>query len=565
MLGELTNHMWQSTVFAVVIALLAICFRKDRAQVRYWLWLSASLKFLLPFSLLIALGSRFERVPAAQSMRAKPAVKRTVAQVSQPVPDVFMQAPVAQGAHNWAAIAIFGVWGCGFAAISLMRFRAWRRIRAAIRHSKTIDPPAGIEVRSSPGLLEPGIVGLFRPVLLLPEGAVERLKPAQMQAVLAHEMCHVRRHDNLTSAIHMIVEAMFWFYPLVWWIGARLVEERERACDEAVLRLGTQPRDYVEGILNICKSYLASPLPCVSGVTGSELKKRIRAILTGPEARELNFSRKLALTVAAAAALLIPIAAGVVTAPKFEAVSIKSCATFRKSNVRDFSPGMFHSECTTVDRLIQQAYGLFADGHMNPGSSLMVSGGPSWTKSDLYKIDAKAENPENRAMMNGPMLQTVLEDKFKLTFHRETRPIPVYTLTVASGGPQLDAFQGSCTPRDFDKPPSPSDCATAHGFGNGFELKAATIGNLCAGLSIFLNRQVIDKTGVAGRFNMHLDLSDKSARALPALSDPTAPPPPPVSFQAAKEALKKLGLELEPAKGPVEVLVIDHVEKPAGG
>ena len=89
--------------------------------------------------------------------------------------------------------------------------------------------------------------GVLKPVLLLPEGITDRLTPAQLNAVLAHEMCHVRRRDNLTAAIHMLVEAIFWFYPLVWWIRARLVEERERACDEAVLQSGSDAEVYAEG------------------------------------------------------------------------------------------------------------------------------------------------------------------------------------------------------------------------------------------------------------------------------------------------------------------------------
>ena len=117
--------------------------------------------------------------------------------------------------------------------------------------------------------------GIFRPVLLLPEGITDRLSPAQLQAVLAHELCHVRRRDNLAAAIHMFVEALFWFHPLVWWIKARLIEEQERACDEEVLRLGGDPQVYAESILKICEFYLTSPLICVSGITGSNLKKRI--------------------------------------------------------------------------------------------------------------------------------------------------------------------------------------------------------------------------------------------------------------------------------------------------
>src|SRR4029077_8104902 len=96
---------------------------------------------------------------------------------------------------------------------------------------------------------------------------------------LAHELCHVRHRDNLTAAIHMLVEALFWFYPPVWWLGARLIDERERACDEEVLHLGGEPQVYAEGILKVCKSYLETPMACVSGISGSDLKKRIMRIM----------------------------------------------------------------------------------------------------------------------------------------------------------------------------------------------------------------------------------------------------------------------------------------------
>src|SRR5690242_635867 len=321
MIAEMTNHLWQSTLFAIVVGLLTLAFRKNRAQVRHWLWLSASWKFLLPFSLLISLGSHLDWVPATQKIAAAPAVTLKIMQASQPFPESFAVTPSAREARDWTAIVIFSVWAFGFVAITMMRFRGWRRIRAAVRSSTPIDSLGALQVRSSPGLLEPGVVGLFRPILLLPAGIRERLKPRELQAVLAHELCHMRRRDNLTSAIHMIVEAMFWFHPLVWWIGARLMEERERACDEAVLRLGNEPQYYAEGILNVCKSYLESPLWCVSGVTGSSLKKRIQAILTGQIARDLTFAKKFALAAGGILALAVPIAVGIIGAPRIRAES----------------------------------------------------------------------------------------------------------------------------------------------------------------------------------------------------------------------------------------------------
>ena len=329
-----------------------------------------------------------------------------------------------------------------------------------------------------------------------------------------------------------------------------------------------------------CKSYVESPLSCVSGVTGSDLKKRIQAILMERVGCELTFAKKVALATAAMAAIMLPLAIGMMgvpriqaqsqqPTPKFEAASIKSCSTFSRSAYRDLPPGTFNSGCTTVQRLVQQAYGLFADGQMDPGSSLTVVGGPAWTTSDLYQIDAKAAGPQGHSMMNGPMLQALLEARFTLKVHRETRELPVYSLTIAEGGPKLQPFQGSCTPRDFEKPPSEADCGTARLYGNELQMKAATMAELCTGFSVLLDRHVIDKTGIGGRFNFDVDLSAEDSgllnrpRSLPATSDPTTPRTPPILFSATEIAMKKLGLNIEPAEGPGEFLVIDHVERPS--
>ena len=85
-----------------------------------------------------------------------------------------------------------------------------------------------------------------------------------MKAILVHERCHIRCHDNLVAAIHMLVEAIFWFHPLVWWIGARLVEERERACDEEVLRRGADPEAYAAGAV-VYATQRPNPNPRVFG------------------------------------------------------------------------------------------------------------------------------------------------------------------------------------------------------------------------------------------------------------------------------------------------------------
>src|SRR5205814_4016286 len=116
-----------------------------------------------------------------------------------------------------------------------------------------------------------------------------------LDAVLAHELCHIDRRDNHTAAAHMLVEAAFWFHPVVWWIGARLIHERERACDEHVLATCGTPDVYAEGILNVCKHYLEAPLPCMTGVSGSNLEGRIKTIIANRIGRRLSVTARVVL------------------------------------------------------------------------------------------------------------------------------------------------------------------------------------------------------------------------------------------------------------------------------
>lgn len=575
------NHLWQSTVFAAVAGLLTVAFRKNRARVRYWLWFSASLKFFVPFSLLIGLGSHLQTASPVPRIAA-PAVSLAIGQAVQPFSETAPFVP-APGARDWVLLAIFAAWAFGFAAIVLIRFRGWLRVRAAVRASTPLTIPslipALIDVRSSPGLLEPGVVGFLRPILLVPAGIEERLTPHQLDAVLAHEQCHVRRRDNLTAAIHMIVEAIFWFHPFVWWIGARLVEERERACDEEVLSQGGEPGVYAEAILNVCKLYVESPLVCVSGVTGADLKKRIEAIMANRTALRLNAAKKVALAAIGAFALAVPIVIGMMNLPrlraqaaipKFEVASIRPCegnGGGRGGKDGSQSPARLHMNCQPVANLIESAYIRFASGrlHMSARSAQPFKGGPAWINSESYQIDAKPESPQSFAMLRGPMLQQLLEDRFKLKIHRETREVPVYLLTVAKGGPKnLPATaEGSCAPLDPDHLPGPDTklCGFFHSSANeGIDTSGQTMAGLCLQFSTNLDRDVIDKTGITGMFDIHLDVS--MADLFPR-RDSDGPADPSSIVSAIQDALKRLGLKLEAAKAPVEFLVIDHVERPS--
>ena len=130
-----------------------------------------------------------------------------------------------------------------------------------------------MRIALSDGTPEPGVVGILRPTLLWPSRLTSQLDDRQIAAVCAHELCHVRRRDNLTAVLQMGIQALFWFHPLVWWLGARMLQEREQACDEAVVLLGTEPATYAEALVRTSKASVASPLLCAAGVTGSHLSR----------------------------------------------------------------------------------------------------------------------------------------------------------------------------------------------------------------------------------------------------------------------------------------------------
>jgi uncharacterized protein (TIGR03435 family) len=599
MIGTITNHLWQSTAFAVVTALLTLAFRRNRAQVRYWLWFSASLKFLVPFTLLMAVGSRLE-LPTVAKQVTSPTVSTRIIQITEPFTYELSPVPSTQR-FDWRIVALL-VWALGAAAIVLARMRAWRRISLVMRDSAplpipNLEIPSGVNVRSVTGLLEPAVLGSLRPVLLLPSDITHRLSPHELRAVVVHELCHIRRRDNLTSAIHMFVEALFWFHPLVWWIGGRLVEERERACDEEVLRLGNEPLIYAEGILNVCKNYLESPLRSVSGVSGSNLKKRIQAILTGNVTGDLNFTKKLTLAAAAMWAVAIPFVVGMTHAATmqnarvtFEVASVRPVDPAADSIGRggnlpsgfgcgggfmELSPGRLVIT-TNLYSLVAMAYGKDC---VSAGTHKLLTGGPGWVRSDLFTVQATM--PEGSAAYtrhqfmggNAPklqqMLQSMLSDRFTLSVHPEMQEMQAYALTVAKSGSKLKAFDdATCDANSIEFLPPPRGSGRKPACSAGYNVNpqihfqvwanGTTIEGLAQLLTGALDRPVIDRTKIPGVFEIHLESAVDGTMFRNIRFQPSDSPP--NLFTAIEE---QLGLKLEAVKAPVEVLVIDQAEKPA--
>ena len=616
-----SSHLVQSTVFAGAAALLTLAFRANRAEVRFWLWLSASLKFLIPFALLSIAGSHIRAWAPASSLEGIGAAAPTFlgAGSSHFSGDTLRGVGSSAGAPAFDRTtlykAIVGVWLCGVVCVALIRLRGWRRIRLLIRASVSTDIAAPVEVRASPGLMEPGVVGWKRPLLLLPQGIAERLAPAEMNAILAHELCHVRRRDNLLVSIHMIVEAIFWFHPLVWWIGARLIEERECACDEDVVSRGNAPDLYAETILKVCKWSTESPLACVAGVTGGDLKRRIEQIMDARDVPGLSFRKKAALASAGAVALMAPVLVGIANAPAvlaqyssgapqweaaagghmaFEVASVKLLkpgSGFRAPNFplagdwfRTESGENPHGRLSVafpLPRYIEFAYKLTLQPELRQA---MVARLPKWVDTDFIEIETKAAGNPTKDQMR-LMMQSLLAERLHLAVHYETQEMPVFALTLikpGTWGPKLirHADGPPCDVSGRQDPATglpdpgaavfPPDCQsdTSVSGKNGRHVQGSrntTMALLAESLGRMggSGRPVVDRTGITERIDYRLEWTLESNSPPNGPRTPgvdVEPDPNPVTFVDAVR--DQLGLKLQATKGPLRILVIDHVERP---
>jgi len=600
------DHLLQSTLFAVAAALVALALTRQRAQVRYWIWAAASAKFLVPFSALIGIG---RLLPWRAPLTIAPAnvaaiVQTTVGAVSGTTAALPFAASSA--GFQWPSLVplVGTIWFVGCVVVAARWWIAQRRVSTVMRdasplaHGRTIDLLRGLEQRAglkrplpvvtARSAFEPAIVGVIRPQLFWPVGIDHQLTDEQIEAVLVHELSHVRRCDNLVAIMQMTVGVVWWFHPLVWWIGSRLLDEREQACDEDVLRSGRAPEVYAAGILRTCEISLAAPLPCMTGITGSDLKKRIEVIMRNRQAAPLSFTARVVLCFVSVATLAIPIGIGLAmprvhaqtltTAPaaplpSFEVASVKPNTSGDNRIMLGFQPGGHYvATNATLLVMIRSAYQM---------QEFQIIGAPDWLKTEHFDINAKGEglepNPFVTEQRSGPsklqlMVRSLLADRFKLVTHVEQRDLPVYYLVLAKAdgklGPKMTPSTADCASLGRAGgpplvPPSPTarmTCGMRMGPGlvSGGGIAIAQLVNT---LSMSAQRTIVDKTGLTGLFDIDLAWTPEmpvGGRDAP----PGAPPIDPNGPSLFTALQEQLGLKLESTRGPVDVLVIDSVQRP---
>jgi uncharacterized protein (TIGR03435 family) len=256
--------------------------------------------------------------------------------------------------------------------------------------------------------------------------------------------------------------------------------------------------------------------------------------------------------------------------PSFEVTSVKPCNDPGGRRGGGVAPGRLDLTCQTLGVLIHEAYAVFVGPAANGGGyDVPLVGAPDWVFTQGYLVTATASGQPSRTLMRGPMLQTLLENRFKLKVRPENRDLPIYALTMGPGPvkmPKVD--ETACVARDTSKRPVPgvADPNTQKPFCQTIIRGASSIaGSMTAqeltdAIGSFVERHVVNQTNLSGIFSVHLEFAaeGRGPAAAAAIRAPT--PGGAVSiFTAIQE---QLGLRLEPSRGPAPVLVVEHVERP---
>jgi beta-lactamase regulating signal transducer with metallopeptidase domain len=325
----LISHLWQASIVAGLCLLALPAFRGAGAKARQLLWVLAFVRFAIPQPLVLFVADHlglYRGFDGGLGMRLQK-VSDTMAQVTQPSmladppPAVFGSAAAP---HHIVYCVLTIIWISGCALLMgrwlLQQYTFARTLRMA-------EPEAGSElkpmldslknrlgIRRSARLRiarrgsEPGVYGVWRPVLVLPDEMLRQLSPAEAEAVLAHELVHVARYDNLWSNLQMLVCSIFWFYPVVWLLDRSLVDERERSCDERVIGALRNSQAYASGLIKIMSIGLGLRVAGVSPMAGANLKRRIENMKQ--KNRKAGMSARMLLSSIAAFTVLLYLAAG---------------------------------------------------------------------------------------------------------------------------------------------------------------------------------------------------------------------------------------------------------------
>jgi beta-lactamase regulating signal transducer with metallopeptidase domain len=324
--------LWQSSVLiAILFAIDFALRRRVRAAVRYALWLVLLVKLLLPPSLALPTSAAWWLFPSV-AFRKPPTARFVVSYGSDTTPKLSPQpAPVFTSPRPplSAAAWIVPAWGVFSFGLLVWMTARWRQVAREVKQAA--PAPARLNelfnaAKSSIGLhrpvrlrvtnqaMSPAVCGLYRPVILLPQALVEQLPPAQLRAVLLHELTHLRRGDVWANCVQSLLQIVYWWHPLVWLANARIRRVREEAVDDTVmLALRDEAETYAPTLLEVAKLAFHRPLASL-GLVGilesrSALRQRIERLMDFRAPHKAGLTLASLLGILAFTALAVPMGA----------------------------------------------------------------------------------------------------------------------------------------------------------------------------------------------------------------------------------------------------------------
>jgi beta-lactamase regulating signal transducer with metallopeptidase domain len=356
----LLHFVWQGTLIGAAAAIALRLLRQSAADVRY---VVASIAMVLMATLPVVTGVQTWKAARAESpvvVRAEagtPSVSTVVAvattaaagveSAATPCSDCTASVAPWAGFERWMPTVVLG-WMAGVAILALRLAGGWfavrrmrthgatpadARLQAIVRRlARTLHLSRPVVLLQSASIDVPTVIGWLKPVVLLPMGALAGLSPLQLEAILAHELAHIRRHDYLVNLLQSLVETLLFYHPAVWWLSRRIRIEREHCCDDLAVSLCGDPVVYARALAELEELRSDGPQLAMAA-NGGLLLSRIRRLLSGPAA---HAGRGPAWLAAATAMLLMAgILAGPVGRQSVAAASVVRPEASRHGSLRD--------------------------------------------------------------------------------------------------------------------------------------------------------------------------------------------------------------------------------------
>jgi uncharacterized protein (TIGR03435 family) len=619
----LVHFVWQGAAIGAIAFVLLWRLRNHPPQARYAVACGALVAMAAaPLITAAALSPSHETTDSAAGLQ----VPLPAGPGDDAVPDalsILSNLTMARGLSNvqlapanaraWVPLVVL-LWITGVGVLLLRLAGGWWRIHRLHRASRAATPSmwtaAAVHIAASLGLNRPirvvdtalvdtpTVIGWLKPVILLPIAAFAGLSPLQVDAILAHELAHIRRHDFLVNLLQTLAETLLFYHPAIWWLSARIRAEREQCCDLVALTVCRDAVSYAEALVELeGRRSVHSRLALAA--TGGTLMVRVRRLLGAPPD---DRPRASALIIAGVVTLVICLAGAsryLVAAQPGASAPQPGASAPQPGTANDPAAWsmVFNHADSTMRFIGYRGRDLIRFAHQIPAAR--VVGGPHWLDEQVLNIVVNLPSVPRADEMPG-IVRATLESRLQLKTHFVKRNFPVLALVMAREdralGPRLRTASRPCFDvQEWIAAGQPRDqlpewrrippCGGVHESSLGWTHWSVTMPQFAEHLRDYVRGwpmtprepppaqlgrtlvevkapDIVDRTGLSGLYDIEFSAFYPTAVLMsrfPLLKNLFEP----MGFTSVPRALQdQLGLALVESEAPYDVIVIDQAERP---